>query len=226
MQKKLPVWVFVFELLLCSCNNTVGNVEIKGKVVDDSTRVPIPGISITIQGLDQSNAITQDVFACQLFTDSAGCFAHTLKKVKNASLYTFTIDGNPDYKPTVKYLGLSDLHSYGKFLTLEVTRLADLSIKINRVPKSALRDTLIVRWETNGWDGPDFYPYKMVNYLINSQSGLMWIGGTVKSEIRTKVFADKKTIVHWELFRQGVHKDIIDTIFCRRNAANSIRLVY
>lgn len=226
MQKKIPLLAFIYAVFLCGCNNTVGHLEIRGKVVDDSTRVPVPGITIMIQAIDESTEIARKVYACDLVTDSAGCFAHTVKKVKNASLYTFSIDGSPDYQPTVKLLGLSDLHSYGKFLTLEVSRITDLAIKINREKKSSLRDTLIVSWETNGADGKDFYPYKIVNYRINSQTGLIWIGGEVKSEIRTKVFADKNTIVHWELFRNGTHKDMMDTIFCKRGVANSIGLVY
>ena len=226
MQKKILLLAFIYAVFLCGCNNTVGRLEIKGKVVDDSTRVPVPGITIMIQALDESSEITKKVFVCDLVTDSAGCFARTLKKVKNASIYTFSIDGNPDYQPAVKLLGLSDLHSYGKFLSLEVTRITDLTIKINRESRSSLRDTLIVSWETNGTDGKDFYPYKIVNYRINSQTGLIWIGGEVKSEIRTKVYADKNTVVHWELFRNGTHKDIFDTIFCKRAVANSIGLVY
>lgn len=224
--QKISLLAYIFTIFLLGCNNTVGSLEIKGKVVDDSTRVPVPGITIMIQALDESSEITKEVYVCDLVTDSAGCFARTLKKVKNTSIYTFSINGNPDYQPTVKLLGLSDLHSYGKFLTLEVTRIADLVIKINRENKSSLRDTLIVSWETNGSDGKDFYPYKIVNYRINSQTGLIWIGGEVKSEIRTKVFADKITVVHWELFRNGTQRDIFDTIFCKRAVNNSIGLVY
>ena len=72
--------------------------------------------------------------------------------------------------------------------------------------------TLTVTWETNGIDGQTLYPFKIENYRINSENGLKWIGGDVKSAIKTKVYADKNTIVHWELTRNAKRKDIVDTI--------------
>jgi len=216
----------VFCLLLSGCNNTVGTIELKGKVVDESTKAAIPNLSVMIEALDQSIDNTTKIYMGDFTTDSSGCFTYTLKKVKNISLYNFYIQGNPDYDPANKILGLSALHSYGKFLTFEVNRIVDLTMKINRDNKTAFRDTLIVSWETNGIDGKTLYPFKIVNYRINSTDGLIWIGGDVKSEIKTKVFADKYTIVHWELFRNGRHKDIMDTVFCGRNTANSVYLNY
>jgi hypothetical protein len=216
--------VFVLSILLCGCNNTVGIIELKGKVVDESTKTAIPNISIMVEALDQTN--DKSIYAGDFTTDSSGCFTYTLKKVKNMSLYNFSIAGNPDYDPSNKILGLTDLNIYGKYLSFEVTRIVDFTMKINRVSKTPFRDTLLVSWKSNGIDGQTLYPFKIVNYRINSENGLIWIGGDVKSEIRTKVYADKNTIVQWELFRNGTHKHIIDTIFCKRDAANSVQLTY
>jgi hypothetical protein len=217
---------FVFGILLSGCNNTVGTIELKGKVVDESTKTPIPYLSIVVEALDQSNDKSVNIYAGDFTTDSAGCFAYTLKKVKNMSLYNFCIEGDPAYDESNNILGLSDLNSYGKFLSFEVNRIVDFTMKINRKSKTTFCDTLIVSWETNGVDGKTLYPFKIENYRINSEYGLIWIGGDVKSVIKTKVYADKNTIVHWELFRNGRHKDIIDTIFCKRYAANSVYLTY
>ena len=218
--------VFVFGLIQIGCTNTVGTVELKGKVVDESTKAAIPNLSVMIEALDQSNDKQVNIYAGDFTTDSSGCFAYTLKKIRNISLYNFYIEGNPAYDPANKILGLSDLNSYGKFLTFEVNRIVDFTMKINRNNKTTFRDTLTVSWETNGIDGKTLYPFKIINYRINAGYGLIWIGGDVKSEIRTKVYADKNTIVHWELFRNGRHKDIIDTIFCKRNTANSVFFTY
>jgi len=215
---------FVFCILLSGCNNTVGIIELKGKVVDESTKTTIPNISVMVEALDQSN--DKSIYAGDFTTDSSGCFTYTLKKVKNMSLYNFSIAGNPDYDPSNKILGLTDLNIYGKYLSFEVTRIVDFTMKINRVSKTPFRDTLLVSWKTNGVDGKTLYPFKIVNYRINSGNGLIWIGGDVKSEIRTKVYADKNTIVQWELFSNGRHKHITDTIFCKRDAANSVQLTY
>jgi hypothetical protein len=179
-----------------------------------------------IQALEQCDDETTAIYAGDFITDSSGCFAYKLKKVKNTSLYNFCIEGDPSYDEKNQLLGLSDLNSYGKFLSLEVKRIVDFTMKINRNGKTAFRDTLTVSWKTNGVNGEKLYPFKINNYQINSGYGLIWIGGDVKSEIKTKVYADKNTIVHWELYRNGRHKDIIDTVFCGRNTANSVYLRY
>ena len=217
---------FIFIILLCGCNNTVGIIELKGKVLDDSTKAAIPNLSIMVEALYHSNSEYRNQYVCDFITDSSGSFAYTMKKVKNVSLYKFSIEGNPAYIESNKILGLSDLRRDGKFLSFQIKRIVDFTIKINRVSKTTFCDTLIVSWKTNGEDGKTFYPYEIENYRINSENGLIWIGGEVKSVIKTKVYADKNTIVHWELYRNGKHKDIIDTIFCMRSAANSVYLAY
>jgi len=214
----------VFSLLLSGCNNTVGTIELKGNVVDADTKTAIPNLSIMVEALDQSN--DKSVYAGDFTTDSTGCFTYTLKKVKNMSFYSFSIVGNPDYDPSDQLLGLTDLHRDGKFLSFKINRIVDFSIKIDRESKTAFRDTLIVSWETNGVDGETLYPFVIENYRINSENGLRWVGGDVKSKIKTKVFADKNTIVHWTLYRNGKRKEITDTVFCMRDAVNSVYLSY
>jgi len=206
-------------LLLFGCNNTVGIIELKGKVIDENTKTAIPNMSVVVEAIDQQNDKPNTIYVGFFTTDSSGCFAYTFKKVKNRSFYNFSIKGNPEYDPSNQILGLTELNSYGKHLSFEVKRLADFTIRINRESTTAYRDTLIVSWETNGIDGKILYPFKIVN-------GTLWIGGDVKSEIKTKVFADKNTIVNWKLFRNGKRKDIIDTIYCSRDVANSVNLTY
>jgi len=216
----------IFSIFLCGCNNTVGSINLKGKVVDDSTKTAIPNISVIVQALDYGNDNCSNKYIGDFTTDSSGCFAYTLKKVKNVSFYNFFVEGDPAYAESNRILGLSDLNRDGEFLSFQVKRIADFTIKIDRVNKTSFRDTLIVSWETNGIDGKTLYPYEIDNYHINSGNGLIWIGGDVKSEIKTKVYADKNTIVHWELFRNGSHKYITDTIFCKRDATNSVYFKY
>ena len=216
----------VFSLLLSGCINTVGTIELKGKVVDESTKAAIPGLSVMVEALDYSNDKSVKIYVGDFITDSSGCFAYTLKKVKNVSLYNFSIVGNRDYNPSEQLLGIYDLHSYGKFLSFEVKRIVDFTLKINRESKIPVCDTLTVSWKTDGVDGKTMYPFTIENYRINAENGLRWIGGDIKSAVKTKVYADKYTIVHWELFRNGQHKDFLDTIFCKRDAINSVYLKY
>jgi hypothetical protein len=217
---------FVFYFLLSGCTNTVGTIELKGKVIDENTKAPVPNLAVRIEALEQCDDKTTANYAGDFTTDSSGKFDYMLKKVKNSSLYSFRIEGNPAYDPSNQVLGLTELNSYGKFLSFEIKRIVDFTIKINRNGTPTFRDTLTVSWETNGVDGRTLYPFKIYNYQINSGNGLIWIGGDIKSEIKTKVFADKNTIVHWTLYRNGKRKEITDTVFCDRNTVNSVYLNY
>ena len=218
--------VFIFGILLSGCNNTIGIIELKGKIIDANTKAAIPNMAVTVEALDQGDDKSDYIYAGEFPTDSSGCFAYTLKKVKNLYLYNFCIRGNPDYDPSNQVLGLTELNIYGKFLSFEIDRIVDFTMNINRESQTTFRDTLMVSWETNGVDGKTIYPFKIENYRINSENGHFWVGGDVKSKIKTKVYANKNTIVHWELFRNGKHKDITDTIFCKRDVANNVYFTY
>lgn len=217
---------FGFSILLSGCTNTVGIIELKGKVIDEDTKVAIPNKTIIIQA-DFFNGGDQTLSYLENFlTDSSGYFEYTLRKVRTVSFYSFTVEGDSVYEASGNYFGLTDLKEDGKSLSFYLKRLTDLTIIINRINKSPLRDTLFVTWKTNGIDGRTMYPYKIENYRINSDKGLAWVGGDVKSVVKTKVYADKKTIVRWELLRDGQKKVLTDTIFCLRNVANSATLNY
>jgi len=224
--KRFSLIAFVLSIFVSGCNNTVGTINIKGQVVDEYTKVKLPNRTIIVQAWVEVNEEPHYLYLDSFTTDSTGCFAYTLHKVKNVSLYNFTVEKDSDYASSENTLGLTDLIVDGWGLTFKVMRLADLTIKINRTSKTPLRDTLIVSWKTDGVDGTSMHPFKIVNYKINPDKGLVWIGGEVKSEIKTKVYADKNTVVRWELFRNWRNQVICDTIYCQRNVANSATLNY
>ncbi len=226
LMKHFVLFAFIFSLLLPGCNYTVGNIELKGKVIDEHTKTAIPNMSVTVEAVYQGYHKSKKIYVGDFKTDSSGCFTYRLRKVKNMVLYNFCIQGDEEYDQSNKILGLTELDIYGKFLEFEANKIVDLTMKINRESKTPFRDTLTVSWRTDGVEGETFYPFTIKNYQINSENGLRWIGGDVKSEVKTKVFADKNTVIHWELFRNGMHKHIIDTIFCIRTAANSVSLTY
>lgn len=224
--KRYGLIAFIFSILLSGCTNTIGTIELKGKVIDRSTKTAIPNMSILVEAVDYSDDKPINTYVGDFKTDSTGSFSYTLNKVKNVSFYNFYVEGDPAYDPSNQFLGLSDLDHFGKFLSFEVARIVDFTMKINRESNTSFCDTLIVSWESNGVDGIKIYPFTIENYRINSANGLIWIGGDVKSQVKTKVYADKNTIVHWELFRNGSHKHIFDTVFCKRDAVNSVYLKY
>jgi hypothetical protein len=149
-----------------------------------------------------------------------------LRKVKTVHLYDFAVAGDTAYAFSNNKIDLAILNQYGQFLTFKLRKLADLTIKIDRKSNTSFHDTLYVSWESDGINGEILYPYQIENYGIPSNLALQWIGGNVKSVIKTKVYADQKTIVSWELFRKGRPREITDTIFCKRNVANSLYFNY
>lgn len=224
---KIPVIISVL-VFSCSYNDSL---ELKGKVLDDQTNISIPYRKIIVQELLQENNKIVPFKTDEFFTDSTGCFRYELKKSRNVWLYNFSVVGDTIYAFSNNRLGLTDLKYSGKFLEFKVSKLADFTIAIERKSKTRYVDTLYVSWESNGMDGKILYPYKIENYDINkdrnsSNVEFRWIGGEIESAIKTKVYADKVTLVHWELFRNGEDMKMTDTVFCRRDGHNYAYITY
>jgi len=219
--------------VLLGCVRTQGTLNIKGNVIDESTKAGIPWKNIIVQGLINDNNKSEPIEAGQLSTDSAGGFSYSLRKVKDARYYNFCMVGDTNYVFTIKTLGLRELEENEKFLTFSLCKLTDLTIKLNRKSRTPFCDTIRLIWESNGVFGGSLYPYKIINYgRTNNSIGrlsdldLIWIGGKVNSTINTKVFAEKRTELTWELYRNGRRRQFIDTITCKRDAANIVYFAY
>jgi hypothetical protein len=213
-------------LLFSGCSDPEGNIELKGKVLDKDTKTSIPQREIIVHAfITEENTMTR-INAGQFLTDSSGIFTYSLKKVRNCHLYNFSISGDSAYAFSSIKLGMTELNRDGKFLTFYQNRLTDLIITIERQSKMAAPDTLFLSWESNGMNGKILYPYTVENYGIAPYRGYIWIGGDIKSAIKTKTFADKKTIVYWKLYRNGTRKEITDTIFCIRDFTNYVNFKY
>jgi len=217
---------FTLAILFNGCSKTEGILKIKGKVIDESTKVPIARRVIIVQGLVSNNNSLIPIDAGQFTTDSSGCFTYSLRKVRDAYYYNFCLVGDSNYIYTTIKISLNPLIRDAKDLSFTLSKLADLTIQINRISKSPVCDTLYMSWKSNGVDGRTLYPYKINNYGLTSTSELRWIGGNIKSTVNTRTFADKRTIVRWVLFRNGKIKEIIDTITCRRDLVNEVYLKY
>jgi len=213
-------------ILLTGCLKTEGILEIKGKVIDEYTKVLIPLRDIIVKGLVERDEILVPVEAGQFSTDSTGYFTYSLRKIKDAYKYNFCLVGDSSYAFMTKEMTLFDLENNAHYLSFSLNKLADLTIKIFRNTLTPAFDTLCLSWKSNGVDGRTLFPYTIDNYGLPSDLQLYWIGGNVKSTIKTKVFADKSTVVRWVLFRNGRTKEILDTIICKRDLLNNVSLTY
>lgn len=218
--------IYAVVVVLSGCSYTEGIVELKGKVMDESTSALLPNRKVVVQALERGELNFKSTYIGEFTTDSTGHFTYSLTKVKNIILYDFSVVGDSEYAFSSNKVDVNILNSYGQQLSFKLCRLADLDIKIERKSTNPPGDTLFVSWKSDGIKGEIVYPYKIENVGFTSDVPLRFIGGRIKSVIKTKVYADKMTIVHWELFRNGKAKEIIDTIYCNRNNANSLNFMY
>lgn len=225
---------FVFASGVISVYSCTETLEIKGKVIDERTKSGIPLKSLIVQALlpDSSNK-QEPAEIGQFLTDSSGCFSYTLRKIKGARNYNFCLVGDSDYLFTNNKMTLSYIENNAEYLVFALNKLADLTINITRRSKKPLYDTLRLSWESNGVYGGFLYPYKLNKYGRNNSSfggdsdrDLIWIGGYVNSTVNTKVFADKRTELSWDLYRNGKRMEFTDTIICKRDISNIVSFTY
>jgi hypothetical protein len=221
-------------MLLSACVHTEGRLDIKGKVIDEGTKAGIPNKKVIVQGLVYTpDNVPDTIETGQFSTDSSGCFSYSLKKVRSAHYYNFSLVGDSDYIFMATTLGLYELNQNAKFLSFSLNKLVDLTINLYRKSRKPGCDTIRLIWESNGVYGGSLYPYKIRNYAREGKSfglpedmDLIWIGGKVNSTILTRVFADKKTELTWELYRNGRRRIFTDTITCRREFTNIVNFTY
>lgn len=229
----LIICIAISLVVQTGCVNTEGTLKIKGKVLDESTKKGIPARTIIVQGLIDSDNKLLPIEVGQFSSDSSGYFTYSFRKIKGAFYYNFCLVGDSEYPFTTSKIALIDLKRNAKYVFLYLSKLADLTIIINRKSKTPVCDSLSLSWESNRVYGRFIYPYKIVNYGktnnsfgFTSDTELRWIGGNVNSTINTKVFADKRTKLLWELYRQGKKMVFIDTITCKRDFANTVYFTY
>ncbi|NOU16148.1 MAG: hypothetical protein HOO91_01125 [Bacteroidales bacterium] len=211
---------------LIGCTRTEGTLDIRGKILDEYTEKGIPQREVIIKSLilSDNKYIPSDVG--RFCTDSSGHFSYKMKKNKGAYLYKFIFVGDSDYAISSEEIILPELEKNSKYLSFYLTKLIDFTIKIERCSKTPLYDTLYVSWKTNDIDGTTMYPYKLTNLGVAPENGFRWIGGKVKSVIETKTLMNKKTIICWELLRNGKKKEILDTILCEKDVNNCVNFRY
>jgi hypothetical protein len=219
--------------MLAGCLRTEGSLKIRGKVIDEATQKGIQWKNIIVQGVVYNGDKALPMEVGQFSTDSSGCFTYTLRKIKGAYDYNFCFVGGTEYPVTVTSKTLSYIKRNEKYLFLPLSKLVELTIKINRKSKEPLCDTLRLCWESNGIFGMSLSPYKIYNYGkttnsfgLSSDNDLIWIGGKINSTVTTKVFAGKRTELTWELYRYGKRLEFTDTITCKRDFANVVYFSY
>lgn len=222
--KIIICFAIITGFLIESCGNR--DIKIEGNIMDEVTKDPIPGRNIIVQGLVERNDSLVPDEAGSFSADSSGYFSYPLRKIKGARTYNFCFVGDSDYYFRVEKIDFSFIEKNARQLSFSLKKLADLTILIFKQSKTSVSDTLFLSWKTGGIDAGTPYLYKISNNGLTSSSKLMWIGGDVKSEVKTRAFADHRTIIRWVLYREGKKKEITDTIICRRDLGNKVYFKY
>lgn len=226
--------VFAFAAnLLTGCVHTEGTQRIKGKVIDESTKIGIPRKTVIIQAIQILNGKPIPTEVAVFSTDSTGSFAIKFKKLKDCRSYNFSLAGDSDYIFTNRRMSLYDIEQSADFLYFSLSKLTNLTINIIRKSSRPALDTISLIWQSDGIYGGSVYPYTIYNYEKGKNSigqnqdyKLIFIGGKVNSSINTKVFADKNTLLTWQLYRFGRRTLFIDTIKCKRDFSNVVNFSY
>jgi hypothetical protein len=208
-------------LLTSGCFEPVDD-HVEGRVVDELTREVVPNQEILVHDMIEMNNKVVPVRTNLLRTDNAGHFNYTLNPDRRV-FYVFCVVGDSLYGHSNYRLSYRDFYLNRNYVTFGVCKLTDLTFIIERKDKANLTDTLYITWESDGINGKTLYPYEIKNYGKYGNCDSMefrWIGGNIESVIETKVYADKKTIIRWRLFREGHIQEINDTIICNRNVDN------
>ncbi len=218
---------FLFCILLSACHPDKGTIDIEGKVVDEYTSAPIAHMVIMVHKWVKRDDKDIPVYIGQFFTNDSGFFHYSLKKQKGIYVYDFSVVGDSAYSYSNISLGLTELKKYGKFLDFRLKKLTDLTIAINSKSRFRMDEDVYISWKSDGIDEEFLYPYTVKNHGFNIiPTRLRLEGGANRSEIRTRVFANKETIVHLEIYRYGKHREVEDTIFCKRDIDNAITIYY
>jgi len=220
-------------VLTSGCVSTAGRLVIKGKIIDDDTMRNIPGREIIVQGLLEMNNEFVPVDAGQFVTDSSGIFNYKLKRLKGVRYYNFHIVGDSNYAAITRRMSIYQLRGNAKRLIFPLSRLAGLTIKIEKITHPSFQDTLYLSWESDRVNFRTLYPYEIDNHGITDTPvvlipglGLRWIGGYINATVRTRVYDGKMTKIHWELARNKKRCELTDTVICKRDLAHTVNFTY
>jgi hypothetical protein len=201
--------------------------------MDELTREAIPSREIIVQGLLEVNDKEVAIDAGRFSTDSTGHFQYSLRKIKDVRYYNFCIVGDSDYASVTHKMGLSEIKEHSKYLFFTDTKLAALTINIQKINMTPYHDTLYLKWESDNVSYETLYPFSIDNYPISDYScdlveslGIRWIGGKISSTVKTKVYSNRTTIIRWELVRNKNRKAFADTIFCARDISHVVNFKY
>ncbi len=218
--------LFALCLIITSCISTEGEIDIKGKTLDEATKIITPNRKLIVEAILNNESENKKISAGQFYSDSLGNFSYTLKKIKGAYFYDFQFVGDSVYASSSKCLGVGEIAKNSKFIFFYLNKLSKLTINVTKTSKSLSGTTLYLSWKSDGIEGKALYPYKVSNFGAAPEFDFSWSSNNVNSKIETRVLADKPTIINWEIWNGKKKQEIIDTIVCKRDITSYVNFTY
>lgn len=217
--------IFFVGTILAGCSHSEGTLKLQGRVVDRDSDAPISNRTVIVLTAKSVADFDSGYVIGNFLTDSLGRFSYNLHKVRNVNFYNFLVVGDKSYALSNNVLGLTELKQKDS-LKFKVRKLTDLSIKIVSLSNKDNNDFLYVKWKSDKKDGEKLYPYRVENNGLIANNQLKWSGGKINSVIKTKVYANKQTVIKFELFRDWKYKEYVITVFCSEDVNNTVLFKY
>lgn len=219
----------ILALIICSCSDDGlfdGSVSIKGKLYDEYTNIGVPDILVTVDAISSNGLFGTRAEVGSFVTNSLGEFSTEIKTLPDASRYEFFIQGDTTHYSSTIDIDTEDFEYSASNLNFAIHLLTDLTINLEKITQTEINDTLYLSWGViNIVYGP-FFDCDVINYENIPDNGFRWVGGNVKSTIRTKTIANKEIEIILNLYRNGIQEYIKDTFYCERNIQNVINFKY
>lgn len=217
-------------LVFYSCQNDdplfEGTLTIYGTVADDYTGKGIPNVKLTFTGVSGDVGIFGGSVELGSFkTNSSGQFWGELRKLRDVERYDIMLIEESQYYSTVLPFSVVEMETQSDNLNLEMSRYTDLEIRLEKIADPNIPDTLYLSWGViqNSVYGP-FDP--IIFDGTQPDIGHRWIGGEVRTTIRTRTLANKHTEIIVDLYRNGTRTLTFDTLYCERNVLNTFDIFY
>lgn len=221
--------ILVLAVLTFSCSNDElfdGSIAVKGKVYDVYTNEGIANVQVVVEVIKPGDMFGFREEAGRFTTNSSGEFSANINTLSDASGYEFFILGDTSYFSNSFLLNAEEVENQASNLTFGTHLLTNITIHLEKTTPPEIVDTVSLSWGVSGiYYGP-FYECSFTNYENSPTDGFRWIGGKVNSVIKTKTVANKDLELILEIYRNGIHEYVFDTVYCERNVNNVIHLTY
>lgn len=219
-------------LVLFSCRKNPEEFLVTGKFVDDITGEPVNGSGvISIEGHDRNAGTWFGIAYSEALgsgvINNNGVFSARFKKWNNATdYYCWLIATNDDYfYPDYLDINKEEFINGRKDTTVRLRRYTDL--KVNFHNTSPVNDSDRLTIGVYPWGFPDLNrEWENLQNCEVKQYIFVYGGVNAQGTLSVDVPADVRILISWQVGKNGIYKDFLDSVVCPRNTVTTYNLNY